>query len=90
MWFRGWFLSELIAETGKIWIAIGINIALYSTIHLFAGRKEAISALPFGIVLCLITIEMQILWAAAVIHLFLSLGFELNFIWRLNNDTLSE
>lgn len=90
MWFRGWFLSELVAETGEIWIPIGINTALYSLIHFFAGRKEAVSAIPFGIVLCLITIETQILWAAAVIHLFLSLGFELNFIRRLNNGILSE
>lgn len=89
MWFRGWFLGELLADFGKIWIAIGINTALYSFIHFFAGRKEAISAIPFGIILCLLAIELQVVWPAAVIHLFLSLGFELNFILRLNNDNIS-
>lgn len=89
MWFRGWFLDELLAEIGTIWIAIGINTALYSLIHFFAGKKEAISSIPFGIILCLLTIELQVVWPAAVIHVFLSLGFELNFIIRLNNDTIS-
>jgi hypothetical protein len=89
MWFRGWFLTELLAEFGTIWIAIGINTALYSFIHFFAGKKEAISSIPFGIILCLLTIELQVVWPAAVIHLFLSLGFELNFILRLNNDNIS-
>lgn len=89
MWFRGWFLSELLSEFGEIWVSIGINTALYSLIHFFAGKKEAISAIPFGIILCLLTIELQVVWPAAVIHLFLSLGYELNFILRLNNDNIS-
>lgn len=89
MWFRGWFLSELLSEFGAIWVAIGINTALYSLIHFFAGKKEAISSIPFGIILCLLTIELQVVWPAAVIHLFLSLGFEGNFILRLNNDNIS-
>ncbi len=71
--FRGFLLFPLVDSIG-IWPAIAVNIALYSVSHIPKGMDETIGALPFGIVLCLITLQTETIWASFVIHVALVLS----------------
>jgi len=53
--FRGILLFLLAAELG-VWPAIGINIALYSAVHIPKGAQEAVGALFLGFVFCLLAL----------------------------------
>jgi membrane protease YdiL (CAAX protease family) len=79
IWFRGYFFHDLIVVL-PIPIAIGINIILYALIHIFNSKKEAISSLGFGLFICLIVLSFGGVWPAILIHLSLSLGYEIGFI----------
>ena len=70
--FRGIFLFPLAAILG-VWPAIAINTLFYSGSHIPKGIKEAIPAIPFGIILCLITLLTGSILAAFIIHLGLAL-----------------
>ncbi len=71
--FRGIVLSVCVATLG-VWPAIAINVALYSTTHLPKGPAETIGAIPFGVLVCYITLSTGTIWVAVVIHLILSLS----------------
>lgn len=85
IWFRGYFLKDLLMIL-SVPASIGINISLYSLIHIFAGRKEALSSLAFGVILCSMVISLDAVWPAVVIHLSLSMGYEAGFIGRLSRN----
>lgn len=53
--FRGTLLFLLAAELG-VWPAIGINIALYSAVHIPKGAQEAVGALLLGFVFCILAL----------------------------------
>lgn len=53
--FRGILLFLLAAELG-VWPAIGINIALYSAVHIPKGAQEAVGALFLGFVFCILAL----------------------------------
>jgi membrane protease YdiL (CAAX protease family) len=74
--FRGFLLFALIPVTG-VWLAVAINILIYSLAHIHKGLGETIGSIPFGILLCWITLESGNLWAITVIHLTLSLSSDL-------------
>ena len=71
--FRGILLSVCVSVLG-VWPAIAINVALYSTTHLPKGAAETIGAIPFGLLVCYITLTTGTIWVAVVIHLILSLS----------------
>ena len=71
--FRGIVLSVCVATLG-VWPAIAINIALYSTTHLPKGPAETIGAIPFGLLVCYITLSTGTIWVAVVVHIILSLS----------------
>ena len=60
-------------------IAIAINVFLYVVAHLHHG-KEAIAAIPYGIIVCLVTYATGNLWAAYISHL--TIAFIVQFIGR--------
>jgi len=66
--FRGILLFSLIGPFG-VWPAIAINVALYSATHIPKSMNETISAVPFGIVLCLVTIASGSIWVAFIVHI---------------------
>lgn len=80
-WFRGLFLHDLLLAFSTP-LAIGINVFLYALIHYFAGPKEALSSILFGIILCLVTIYIGAVWPAILIHLSLSMSFESGFFQK--------
>lgn len=71
--FRGILLTACVAGLG-VWPAIAINMALYSTTHLPKGPAETIGAIPFGLLMCYITLTVGTIWVAVVIHVILSLS----------------
>jgi len=71
--FRGILLTACVATLG-VWPGIVINIALYSTTHLPKGPAETIGAIPFGLLMCYITLTTGTIWVAVVAHVILSLS----------------
>jgi len=71
--FRG--LLFFICYKGMgLWPAIAVNSILYSVVHIPKGKKETIGAIPFGVLLCLITVHTGNIWAAFFTHLTLALS----------------
>ena len=66
--FRGVLLFTLKDSLG-IWIAIAINTALYSAAHIAKGMSETIAAIPFGVLLCILTLHSGSIWIAFFLHL---------------------
>lgn len=70
--FRGTLLFPLAAAFGP-WPAIGINLALYSAVHIPKGAAEAIGALVLGLLLCIITLQTGSILTAVLAHCALAL-----------------
>ncbi len=73
--FRGFLLFVSERNLG-VWLAIIINIVIYSLAHLPKGVKETVGAIPLGLVLCLITLQTGNIWASFFLHLVLALSNE--------------
>jgi membrane protease YdiL (CAAX protease family) len=65
--FRGLLLFPLVEAYG-IWLAIAINVALYSATHIPKGLDETIGAAPLGFLLCLLTLMAGNIWIAFLVH----------------------
>jgi membrane protease YdiL (CAAX protease family) len=85
VFFRGFLLNDSINQLG-IPLAITINIALYVLIHIFSGRKEIIGSIPFGLVLCAVSILFNAVWPAIVLHLALSFTYEISSLKRIKQS----
>ena len=87
--FRGILLFALIDLYGLVFAVI-INTLLYVLIHAFDSKTEIIGAIPFGVVLCLMSYYSQSVLLAFIIHLSLSLVYEVtlfNFFNSLKNKS---
>ena len=71
--FRGILLLTCYKLFGA-WIAISINLAIYSAIHMVNGTGEAIGALIWGFLVCLLTIYFETILIAIVMHIVLALS----------------
>ena len=78
--FRGVFLFFLIdhTDTGT---AVGINIAVYTLVHCYSSRNEIIGTFPFGLLLCTVTLLQHTVWPAVIIHLALSMSYEIRLLY---------
>jgi membrane protease YdiL (CAAX protease family) len=70
--FRGILLKTSLS-TLSYWPAIVINTSLYSCTHIPKGSTETLAAIPFGVILCIITIHTGSIWVAFLAHLLLAL-----------------
>ncbi len=66
--FRGVLLLGLAQSLGPV-AATVINVILYSGAHLPKGKTETLAAIPFGIILCILTLHSGTIWIAFVVHL---------------------
>lgn len=73
--FRG-FLFNTCLEVMDLPLAITINIALYVLAHVAKGWKEAVGAVPLGLVLCLLTYQTGTIWIAFLVHVAMAWGNE--------------
>ena len=87
LFFRGILLFTLIDVFGLI-SAIIINTLLYVIIHAFDSKSEIIGAIPFGVVLCLISYYSQSVILAFILHLSLSLVYEISLFKFFNRIKL--
>ena len=76
------FFSSL--ELFGIVYAIIINCTIYSIIHIPKGRSEALGAIPFGIILCLITFQTKSIWGAYILHMSLAISMDWRIVKRIN------
>jgi len=69
--FRGvlWFLCS---DAFGFWPALGINLLLYSLVHLPQGKQIAAGAIPVGVVLCLMSRLTGSFIPAFIIHSFIA------------------
>lgn len=65
--FRGLLFFPALEIMG-LWPAIGLNIALYSLVHIPKGIQEVLGALPFGVILCLAAYDTGSFWIAFIAH----------------------
>ncbi len=79
--FRGLLLFTCYDAFG-LWPAIVINLALYSALHLPKGLKEATAAIPFGALLCYLTLESQSILPAIILHSLQAISCEIFCIYR--------
>jgi len=71
--FRGFLLFGCIEVLG-IWPAIAINTAIYSFAHFFKGIGETVGAIPFGILMCVLTLHTGNFMLAFLVHCFLAVS----------------
>ena len=69
--FRGLLLFPLVEAYG-LWLAIAINVALYSATHIPKGIEETLGAAPLGFLLCLLTLMSGNIWIAFVVHVIMA------------------
>ena len=82
IWFRGFLLNYGIDNLG-ILPAVLVNVGLYSLLHMVNGKEEMISCIPFGFLLCYLSIWQGSALAAIVIHLALTITYEFSFIKKI-------
>jgi membrane protease YdiL (CAAX protease family) len=82
IWFRGFLLNYGIDNLGTL-SAVLVNVCLYSLLHMVNGRQEMISCIPFGILLCYLSIWQGSALPAIAIHLALTLTYELSFLKKI-------
>jgi membrane protease YdiL (CAAX protease family) len=78
-WFRGWVLVDCISLFNPVG-AIAINITLYSLLHIVNGKSEMLACLPFGLLLCLLSIWMGAAWPAIIVHITFTLAYEAHLV----------
>jgi membrane protease YdiL (CAAX protease family) len=82
LWFRGFLLFDSISWVGAP-LAVVANTFLYVLVHIFNSKKEMCACIPFGILVCVLSILFDAVWPAIILHIGFSLVYELN-IYRLN------
>jgi membrane protease YdiL (CAAX protease family) len=65
--FRGVLLFGLANALGPVTATI-ISVIIYSAAHLPKNRTETLAAIPFGLVLCLLTLYSGSIWIAFIVH----------------------
>ncbi len=71
--FRGFLLFGTVGALG-VWPAILVNTMIYSLSHLPRGARVTILAIPFGILICYLTLKTGTIWVALFLHLILAVS----------------
>lgn len=78
LWFRGFLLFDSIAWLG-ITMTVTVNVFLYVLLHIFNSKKEILVCIPFGLLVCFFNILFNAAWPAIILHIGVSLVYELTF-----------
>lgn len=70
--FRGFLLHALLPY--GVVVALSVNTLLYVAVHVPKGLSEAIAAVPFGILVCYLSLQFGTIWPAFFLHLTLALA----------------
>lgn len=85
IWFRGFFLFFCIDRFGTF-NAVALNVVLYVLLHAVNGKREMLSCIPFGILLCAMAIWFESPLPAVLIHLALTVPYDIQFV-RIKSKT---
>jgi hypothetical protein len=86
-YFRGYLLQAALPAQ-PVYMVILYNTALYALAHAYKNVQQILAAIPYGILLCLVTLWTGHLWFAWVSHLWLALGFELPLLAKKNRSSV--
>jgi membrane protease YdiL (CAAX protease family) len=76
-WFmRGLLLTTLVQRFGMV-AGVIINLVIYTLLHSHKSKKEMMGCIPFGLLVCVLTIWWDSVWPAIILHLQLCLTYEL-------------
>lgn len=81
-WFRGFLLMDSVARFG-IPVAVCLNIVLYTLLHSVNGKREMLGCIPFGLLLCSLCIWMGQVWPAVLLHLALTISYEITLLQKI-------
>jgi membrane protease YdiL (CAAX protease family) len=85
------FFRAILFQFCLVWVpvpaAIAINVVLYVGAHPFSSRQELVGSLPFGLLLCGITVYAQSIVPAILLHLLLGLPYDLSLFSSLKLRT---
>ena len=71
--FRGFLLFACVPIMG-VWPAIALNCSFYAFAHLFKGVGETVGAVPFGIIISIISLYTGNFMLAFLVHIALALS----------------
>ena len=81
-WFRGYLLHDSVISFGAP-LAIILNVSLYALLHMANGKMEMVACIPFGLLLCILCIWQGAVWPSIIIHLALTIPYEISFTQKL-------
>lgn len=74
-----WLLRGVLLSSSTllmpVWFAIAVNVFLYALMHC-NSKEEALGSIPFGIVLCLLTLYSHSIYPAIILHCTFAVSFE--------------
>lgn len=73
--FRSFFLFISDSYLG-FWPAIIINVIIYSLAHIPKGIKETLGSIPFGLLICVITLQTGNILTPLALHIVMALSNE--------------
>jgi membrane protease YdiL (CAAX protease family) len=76
IFMRGVFLFAAIELLG-IPMAIILNVFIYFIMHIYSDRKTLIGTIPFGLLVCWLSIRMNSIWPAALLHIGMGILYEI-------------
>ena len=82
LFFRYVLLFQFASDVGYIF-AVSVNTFLYTVLHAYNSKQEIYSSIPFGILLCCLTLLNHSIWPAIILHLLLALPYEIRLIFSL-------
>jgi membrane protease YdiL (CAAX protease family) len=80
--FRGYLFTSLLQYT-TVENTFIVSITLYALAHLYKGEREFLLSVPFGFILCYITLFTENVWASVIIHCALAISNDV-FAFRAN------
>ena len=88
LFFRGYLLHTA-AGFMSIPMAVGLNLFFYAIAHSLKGWKEIAGSIPFGLLVCVLSIATGNIWSAFIIHASMALSVEWFTAKRLQRTLLS-
>lgn len=85
-YFRG-VLFLILLQFFPVYLAILINLFLYYLIHIRDEPRQRYGSIPFGLLLCLVSLRTGSVWPAFILHTIISLGYELPLLISFNLKT---
>ena len=88
LFFRGHLLFFNALRLGLV-PSILVDVILTTLLHIFSGKKVMRGCLPFSVINCLLNIQAHAVWPSILLHLALSLSFEIKVLNKFFKPTNS-